>query len=123
LKDIALLFLAVHDRVGVVIMDHSETVAAEITAGTFPTIGAGPIIPGRRAGPIHHKTGPPHRLIRNTVPLNVRLEIEQMGIGIVAGIVGNELGRIQADIDRIARLDIAMDVIMAFMAAGVGSTD
>src|SRR3989338_780699 len=41
----------------------------------------------------------------------------------MAGIINRKLRGVQADEDRVPRLDIAVDVVMALVAPGVGSAD
>ena len=56
------------------------------------------------------------------VGANTGLKIEQVGAILMAGIINLKFCVIQTDVNRIAGLHIAVNIVMAFMASSIGST-
>ena len=111
---------------GIGIMNHREPVAQEITAWTFmPSIKASA---GLTTSPSPHTGtgfGPPLTICPLIMPdchsqSNLRLKIDQMGRILMAGVINLKICVIKTQIDRIASLDIAMNIPVTFNAAGIG---
>lgn len=110
------VFHAVDDGMAIGVMVHWEAVTSQVTSRSLV---AKLII----VNFIDHLTISPHRLVWNPISLYIRLKIDQVRILIVARIVPGKLWIIEADKNGISRLDVAVDIVMTFVAAGIGPAD
>lgn len=100
---------------GIGVMVHWEAVTSQVTSRSLVAVTI--------VFAIDHLTVSPHRLVWSPVSDDIRLEIEEVRILIVARIVTGKLRIVETDINGISRLDVAVDIVMAFVAAGIGPAD